>query len=250
MKGDTHRAGAMALTDTLRLPLSIMYLAVRPNFAEVILYYTIYDTLTLKSTRIGAVLPDYDQAAWQYSPNELHEPIGKFYWKFLRRVNASHRSTHTHNIDIWTILLGIPSFVLYGMYISRLNPIYMVGGTYIFTLYTSILSHQFLDTLTQQGTFQSHLKTMLNKNQRNRKRTSIVPINKTFYDMRHIYWKGIKTPFFRPMITKTGDGEWGKTGGEWENSILYKIAMYLDSRIKLRVVVIEIITLYLISKVL
>ena len=130
MKGKTHIAGALAVRETARLPITIFYLIIMGSLFQTLIVYLLYDYLTIRPTSIGAVLPDYDQSDFNHTPNELPGKLGYKYFKFLKRRGAKHRSTHTHNIDLWTLMIGVPSFLLYGMFINTKNPTYFFGGTW------------------------------------------------------------------------------------------------------------------------
>lgn len=246
MRGDTHRAGALALNEVTKLPLSIFYLIITKSIAETLIVYFLYDYITIRPTLIGAVLPDYDQTRWRYTPNELPNKMGYMFHKFLKFRKAKHRSTHTHNIDLWTIIFGIPSMLLYGTFINTKNGIYFMLGTWILSLYISILSHQFLDTLTVAGTNQSHLRTKILGEKD--KKLSITPINKKFYQMSPIYFRGRKTWLFVPEVLKFEDS-WGRTGGGWEEFIERRLIRFINNQQRARVRAVEVCLLYIVYKI-
>ena len=246
MKGKTHTAGALAVREVAKLPLSIFYLVIMGSFVETMIIYFLYNYITIRPTSIGAVLPDYDQTNIKYTPNQLSTRMGYIYFKLLKRRGATHRSTHTHNVDLWTVILGIPTFLLFGIFINTQNPTYYLAGTWIFTLYISILSHQFLDTLTVAGTNQSHFMTLI-KGKNKEKKLSIVPFDKKFYQMTPIYIFGRKTWFFRPEIISFTDKEWGRTGdGVWETIIGGKLINFVNNQQSLLTKLKDIIILFII----
>lgn len=252
MKGKTHIAGGISVKEANRLPLSLFYLMVNPSITEVAIMYFLYDYITLRPATIGSTLPDYDQTKWEYSPNTLPEPMGKAYYKYLKFRKAKHRSTYTHNIDVWTLLVGVPAFLLFGMFIYTKSPPYFYLGLWIYTLYTSILSHQFLDTLTVAGTHQSHFKTLFKSKRslKNRKSLSVVPLNRTLYYMKPIYIGKHKTIFAKPVVSKFRETEWGRTGGGWEEEIQYKLIKFIMNRRKFVSRIIELIIIYAVFLVL
>lgn len=236
MKGVTHTAGALAVRESLKMPLSIFYLAIVPSYLEVVVFYQLYDVITTKPTLIGAVLPDYDQTEWEYTPNRLPKKLGMFYFRLLKSMGAKHRSTHSHNLDLWTILLGVPAFFFIGLFITNSRPPVFYLGVWILVLYASVLSHQFLDTLTVAGTNQSHIKTVI-LGLRNKKRSredtlSIKPLDKT-----------VKSGTFYSQSFKN-DADWGRTGSEWEEAIYFKINNYIVSKRRWKRKIIDLFILF------
>lgn len=98
----------------------------------------------------GAKYPDYDQ-----SPNSTptRGPGAKILNKFLRGIGATHRSWHTHSIDINLILFGIPSFLLYKYALSEAQfGLPIMGLALIFIgLTTGAISHVLMDMLNRMG---------------------------------------------------------------------------------------------------
>lgn len=229
MKGDTHIRGGFLVNDKLRLPATILYIAIKPSLWKAIAVYTLYNALTMAPSSIGALLPDYDHRNRDSCPSALPSPWSELYYTFLMKWGASHRSIHTHNVDLWTLLIGIPSLLLLGIFINTNHDIWFLCFLHVNAYLMGVLSHQFLDMLTMAGVTPFYL-TIIGKKKKfsndkefrryqSKKAVRITPRNRTMYQIKPIKIGKFKTPFFRAFPMGTPQGEWGVTGGGWEEQI-------------------------------
>lgn len=233
MKGETHVTGGFLVNDKMKLPAVLLYLMLKPSLISALVIYILYKPITANPTSKGAVLADYDQNVIENTPTALSEPWNLVFFKFLKKWGATHRSVHTHNIDLWGILLGIPTFLMLGVFIITKEDLWYICFLYLLGYFVGALSHQFLDMLTITGVNPSYIKAAIKR----RKYRSdaewkeylaktcwrVIPLDRNMYRMKPIYFGSIKTPFFRVVKTKFPQGEWGRTGGGWEEYIQRKM---------------------------
>lgn len=229
MRGDTHVRGGFLVNDKLRLPMAILYLAVKPSLLNAVAVYFLYNAITMSPASIGALLPDYDHRSRDSCPSALPSPWSELYYNRLMKWGASHRSIHTHNLDLWSLLLGVPAFLLLGVFINTKHDIWFLCFLHINAYLMGVLSHQFLDMLTIAGVTPSFL-TVIGKKRKFHtekefrqyqinKAVRVTPRNRTMYYMKPIRIGRFKTIFAKPIPVKLPQTEWGRTGGGWEDQI-------------------------------
>lgn len=227
MTGETHILGGYLVNRKLRLPLSILFAMIKPSAVNVIAYNFLYEVLTLQSSRIGATLPDYDHKVPENRPNDLPRYLENIYVKVLKRVGASHRSRHTHNVDLWVLLLGPPIFLLLGIFILTKEDLWFYLFSYFFNVLTGILSHQYLDSLTVSGNRFSFFKGWKGSRVK-----SITPFNRTLYGLQPIV-VGIRGNYYvLPLIRRVKRvkvAQWDKTGDRWEKTVRKQMLTGLGS---------------------
>lgn len=234
MRGDTHVVGGFLANDKLRLPMTLLYLAVKPSLPNAVAVYFLYNALTVAPTNIGSALPDYDRKTLDNCPTCLPNPWDEIFHGFLLKWGATHRSVHTHNVDLWTLILGVPALILLGVFINTKHDIWFLCFIHLNAYLVGVLSHQFLDMLTMAGVTPSYFKMMSKKKQfathrefreyQNYHSIRITPRKRTMYEMKRIRIKGVKTPLAKPVPIKIPETEWYKGGGGWEEAI-YKMMM-------------------------
>lgn len=222
MKGETHELGGCVLQSRMRLPSTILFAMLKPSLPNVIAIYLLHDAITLPTVITGAVLPDYDSDSPDSTPNRILPPFDKHLYRILKRWGATHRSSHTHNLDLWLIILGIPTFLLLGMFINTKEDLWYYLFLRSFALLYGVLSHQFLDTLTVTGITPSHIHAVITKRP---KVMRVIPHHRTMYRTVRVYVKGLPIPLYRLRKVEFDLEDWGRTGGGWE-SYLYKRLNY------------------------
>lgn len=247
MNGETHQIGGLLVKSKLRLPTALLYLAVKPEpLISVLGVYLMYEFVAEYPSSLGSLLPDYDQSTYENSPSKLKEPLGEGYHNFLKRRGAKHRDTHTHNLDLWLIGVGTPTYLCLGMFINTQLDAWFLFFVFGNSLLFGVLSHQFLDTLTVKGTRQSHL---LRKGKRDGLPIQVTPHARTMWAVENIRYKRHSTPFFRLVKTRFSDEDWGKTGGGWEDEIRYKMIAHIVNRNTFRWRILELILVILLRRV-
>ena len=232
MRGDSHVVGGLLVQDKLKLPLIILYLMIKPSFVSALIIYVIYDSLMTTPTRVGAVLADYDHGN-DSAPNIIREPWSGMLMRFLKAVGATHRSVHTHNVDLNIILFGTPPLIFLSLFMNTREDLFYILFLYLLGYTIGMLSHQFLDMLTVMGVNTSFFRTMIKKGKftsesefrkyQYRNATRIIPHRRTMYEMEPIYIGKMKTFLARPVPTRIPQDEWYKTGGGWENEIVRRM---------------------------
>ena len=220
MRGDTHIVGGLLVKQKLRLPTALLYTMINPSLPNAIAVLLLYDTLTIRSSQIGSVLPDYDQPYRDNCPNELPEKTGDMLYKVLRKVGASHRGPHTHNVDLWIILLGTPTLLLLGTFINTKEDMWFYLFIQGITLLATTLSHVFLDTLTVMGVNTSYFKYKITKKVNP---VRIIPHDRKMYETKRIKLGKFNTPFFKLKEMEFEESSWGRTGGGWEDTLYRKM---------------------------
>lgn len=256
LKGETHRSGGKFVQNALRVPICMTYMIIKPSAPEVLTLYLFYNSITDKAIELGSVLPDYDQNTYQQSPKVLPHTVGVLYHNFLRKIaGATHRSTHTHNLDLNMLILGIPAFALLGMFKITKRGYWFVLFLWLFALLLGILSHQYLDTLTIAGTNQSHIMASIRKVKNNkanfkkkqdRAKTRIVSRNRIMWGMKPLMIGKFKTPFARPVRVRFPETDWQRTGGGWEDFINNSMVSSIDKMNTIPRRIVELIVLYFI----
>lgn len=254
MKGETHRTGGKVIQNALRVPMCVTYMIIKPSAPEVLTLYLFYNSITNYVIELGSILPDYDQNTYQQSPKVLPYSVGILYHKFLRRIaGATHRSTHTHNLDLNMLLLGIPAFAFLGMFKITKRGYWFVLFLALYSLLTGILSHQYLDTLTVAGTNQSHIMAMIRKvkksdsafkKKQQEVRTTITSRNRTMWSMKPFMIGRFKTPLAKPVRVKFPETDWQRTGGGWEDFINQSMVNSVEAMNTIPRRIIEIAILY------
>ena len=99
----------------------------------------------------GGRYPDYDQ-----TPGSIptRGKFGVVLNKVIRGIGASHRSWHTHSIDINLLLFGVPTILLYKQATIIGNPFaipLLIISAWCLGLTVGALSHVLLDMLNMSG---------------------------------------------------------------------------------------------------
>lgn len=118
--------------------------------------------LMFSGARYGLYYPDLDHQNPKSLP--IRNVLTKIINKLLKAIGATHRSFHTHTIDLNTIIFGIPTYIAYrNIQGNSINASvdYIWFLTYVFLLAftTSACIHVFLDLFTAGGGYPSILIT-------------------------------------------------------------------------------------------
>lgn len=133
-----------------------------PSAVYMALFLMLCLVLMFGGSRYGTQYPDYDHQ------NEKSIPVRNLLTiqlnRFLKLLGATHRSWHTHSIDVTLIIFGIPTYLVYiQSQVTTGAEAYVWFLSYVFLLsFTSaVVMHLILDLFTIGGGYISIILAVL-----------------------------------------------------------------------------------------
>lgn len=152
MNGKTHTQGGY--TTALILYPILLKQVKQLNILDKSLLIAVYIlTLILLFTgaRWGTIYPDLDQTSKSLP---LKNVFTRAINKFLHFIGSTHRSYHTHAMDLSLLLFGLPTYFVYLSIRDKpldLQPVIFLLYVFMFSFTVAVLMHLFLDLYTLGG---------------------------------------------------------------------------------------------------
>lgn len=240
MCSNTHWEGGVTAYYLSILPVIISYKSLNHTLGQSLLILPFILIICKLGSYIGTFAVDFDFTNYESVPMKSRTTYKVNRW--LVRMGATHRSWHTHNLDINGIIFMFTSFVL--LEIAKvtqgsLSLILFMWYSLLFSFYMGIVIHVVLDLFTQQGAHISYLNSRRKQRYYEKRLHRPVPLSTFRFNIMpeefNVYrWKGFRLVKMFPFET------YNRTGGDYEDWFgmkLFKMNKKLRSAVNLIIII-------------
>lgn len=218
MTGKTHKHGGYTSMLLIYPFILNIMVGLKLKLVEWVVMITVSLILLFVSTSLGSKYADLDHQNRNSIP--IRNFIGKGINSLLRSLGATHRSWHTHALDITVLIFSIPTLLLYILYLksNSHNILYLQGFVFMLGFTIATIVHLVLDMFSIGGIYISIIYLwIVNKLRRangiceldlKKQRVTIIPINLGVYKLHGLHFE--KTYPFKECTT----------GGEYEEKFI------------------------------